>query len=100
MWAFFVTFAMLIATNVFWFYSAIDAGITYTYQQVSLDNKSRAVKLLGELIVKGSQKYSKKDVLYILRLSNKDAFIVEGENLINVEGVQFIFTNGKLTEVK
>ena len=99
-WAFFVTLAILIATNSFWVYSAVDAGVTYTYQQVSLDDKSRAVKMLGELIVKGAHKYTKKDILHILRQSNKDAFIVEEENLIDVEGVKFIFTNGKLSDVK
>lgn len=99
-WSFFITLALLVATNIFWLYSAIDAGVTYTYQQVSLDDKSKAVKILGELIVKGGQKYTKKDILHILRQANKEAFIVEQENLINVEGVQFIFKNGKLSEIK
>jgi hypothetical protein len=31
---------------------------------------------------------------------NKSAFIVEEENKIDVEGVKFIFVNGKLSEVK
>jgi len=56
--------------------------------------------MLGELIVKGTQKYTKKDILHILRQANKDAFIVEEDNLIDVEGVKFIFTNGKLSDVK
>ena len=99
-WGFFVTLALLIATNAFWFYTVIDAGVTYTYQQVSLDDKSRAVKILGELIVKGGKEYSKKDILHILRQTYKGAFIVEEDNLINVEGVNFIFVNGKLSEVK
>jgi len=46
-WAFFVTLALLIATNSFWVYSFIDARVTYTYQQVSLNDKSRAVKCLA-----------------------------------------------------
>lgn len=98
--AFLVTLAILVATNLIWFYSVIDSGVTYTYQQVSLDEKSRAVKMFGELIVKGGQKYTKKDILHILRQANKEAFIVEEENSIDVEGVKFIFTNGKLSEVK
>jgi hypothetical protein len=56
--------------------------------------------LLGALLVKGGQQYTKKDVLYILRQLNKDAFIVEEENLINIDDVKFIFINGKLSEVK
>jgi hypothetical protein len=98
--SFFVTLLALLATNIIWLYKAIDAGVTYTYQQVSLDDKSKAVEMLGKLIVKGGKEYSKKDILHILRQANKEAFIVEKENLINVDGVQFIFNDGKLSEVK
>jgi hypothetical protein len=42
----------------------------------------------------------RKDVLNILRRMNKDAFIVEEENLVDVDGVKFIFVNGKRSEVK
>ena len=98
--SFFITLLALLVTNAFWFYTAIDAGVTYTYQQVSLDDKSKSVKMLGELIVKGGKKYTKKDILHILRQANKEAFIVEEENLINVEGTSFIFKNNKLVEVK
>jgi hypothetical protein len=99
--SFFVAVAVLIliATNIFWLYSAIDAGVTYTYQQVSLDEKSKAVGMLGALVVKGGQQSTKKDILHILRQVNKDAFIVEEENLIDVDGVKFFFANGSLPEV-
>lgn len=97
--SFFVAVAVLIATNIFWLYSAIDAGVTYTYQQVSLDEKSKAVGMLGALVVEGGQQYTKKDILHILRQVNKDAFIVEEENLIDVDGVKFFFAKGKLSEV-
>ncbi|OYY94575.1 MAG: hypothetical protein B7Y41_07045 [Hydrogenophilales bacterium 28-61-23] len=98
--SFFVILALFTATNIFWAYNTIDAGITYTYQQVTLDEKSRAVQMLGALVVKGGQQYSKKDILHILRQLNKNAFIVEEENLVDAEGVKFIFVNGKLSEVK
>jgi hypothetical protein len=98
--AFFISSALLLATNAFWLYSAIDAGVTYTYQQVSLEEKSKAVEKLGALVVKGGQQYTKKDLLHILRQLNRDAFIVEEEDLIDVEGVKFIFVNGKLAEVQ
>ena len=97
--SFIISFIMLIATNVFWLYTVIDAGVTYTYQQVTLDEKSQSVEMLGELIVRGSKKYTKKDILHILRQTNKDSFIVEEENLINVEGIKFIFENGVLRQV-
>ncbi len=98
--SFFVFVALLVATNLWWLYAAIDAGVTSTYQQVSFDEKSKAVEMLGALVVRGGQQYTKKDVLHVLRQLNKGAFIVEEENLIDVEGVKFIFLNGKLSEVK
>lgn len=55
--------------------------------------------MLGALVVKGGQHYTKKDILYILRQVKKDAFIVEEENLIDVDGVKFFFVNGKLSVV-
>jgi hypothetical protein len=98
--SFFVVLALLIATNALWLYQTIDAGVTYTYQQVTLDEKINAVKMLGALVVKGGQEYTKKDILHILRQANKEAFIVEEDDLISVDGLQFIFKNGKLSEVK
>jgi hypothetical protein len=56
--------------------------------------------MLGALVVKGGQQYTKKDVLNILRQMNKDAFLVEEQNLSDVDGVKFIFVTGKLSEVK
>jgi len=103
-WTALSAFALLILTNILWLfiwvYSAIDAGVTYTYQQESLDRKTQAVDLLGGLIVKGSREYSKKDMLYMLRQAHKDAFIVDEGNTIHIDGVQFIFENGKLSKIK
>jgi hypothetical protein len=99
-WSFFVTFALLITTNGFWFFSAIDAEVTYTYQKVSLDDKSKAIKMLGNLIVKGGQKYTKQEILHLIHQANKEAFIVDEENIINVERVQFMFKGDKLSEIR
>ena len=68
---FFITLVLLIVSNLFWLYSTIDAGVTYTYKQVSLEEKSKAINMLGSLIVKGGQKYTKRDILHILRQANK-----------------------------
>ena len=99
-WSFFITLIILIITNILWLYAAIDAGVTYTYQQVSLDERSNSVEILGKLIVKGGQKYTKKDILHILRQENKESFIVEEKNSISIDGVDFIFKENKLSEVK
>ncbi len=98
--SFFITLLALLVTNAFWLYTVIDSGVTYTYQQVTLNEKAKAVEILGALIVKGGNKYTKKDILHILRQVNKNAFIVEEDNLIDAEGVKFIFKNGTLSKVK
>ena len=80
--SFFVALVLLVGSNLFWLYSAIDAGVTYTYQQVSLDDLSDAHSFLGELVVKGSKEYSQKDILHLVRQSYPNAFIVEEGNKI------------------
>ncbi|MDF3127211.1 hypothetical protein [Rheinheimera sp. 1928-s] len=97
--SFFVTSVLLVGSNLFWLYSAIDAGITYTYQQVSLDDLSDAHRFLGELVVKGGKEYSQKDILHLVRQSYPDAFIVEEGNKIMVNNVTFTFEGGKLSKV-
>ncbi len=89
----------LVGSNLFWLYSAIDAGITYTYQQVSLDDLSDSHQFLGELVVKGGKEYSQKDILHLVRQSYPNAFIVEEGNKILVNKVTFTFKNGKLSKV-
>jgi len=97
--SFFVALLLLIASNIFWLFSAVDAGITYTYQQVSLDDLGEAHKFLGELVVKEGNQYSQKDILHLVRQADKDAFIVEEHNKIMVNGITFTFENNKLSKV-
>ncbi|WP_300433159.1 Imm58 family immunity protein [uncultured Thalassolituus sp.] len=97
--SFFVTLTLLIFSNLFWLYSTIDAGVTYTYQQVSLDELSEANSFLGELVVKGGKEYSRKDILHLLRQSYPNAFIVEEGNKIVVNNVTFTFESDKLSKV-
>lgn len=97
--SFFVTLTLLIFSNIFWLYSTIDAGVTYTYQQVSLDDLSEAHSFLGELVVKGGKEYSKKDILHLVRQSYPNAFIVEEGNKIVANNVTFTFEGDKLSKV-
>jgi len=98
--SFFITLLILIVTNLFWLYVVIDNGVTYTYQQTSLNEKDKAIDMLGSLIVKGGQRYTKKEILHLLRQANQDAFIVDEKNTIDVDGVQFIFNHGKLSNIQ
>jgi len=97
--SFFATLTLLVGSNLFWLYTAIDAGVTYTYQQVSLDDLSDAHSFLGELVVKGGKEYSQKDILHLVRQSYPNAFIVEEDNKIMVNKVTFTFEGGKLSKV-
>lgn len=98
--SFFVSLLALLITSSVWLYTALDMSVSYTYQQVSLDEKENAMNMLGALIVEGGKMHAQKDILHFLRKTNKDAFIVENENIITIRGVKFIFENGRLSEVK
>ncbi len=96
---FFIILIALILSNGFWLYTTIDLGVSYTYQQASLDDVEEANKFLGELIVKGSKEYKQKDILYLLRQSYPNAFIVEEDNFIKINNVTFEFKNNTLIGV-
>lgn len=98
--SFFIMLSMFVVSNVFWINSAIDAGVSYTYQQVTLEEEHQKVNVLGDLIVKHGQNYSPKDILHILRQYKYDAFIVEGDDYIDFNGIKFYFTADKLVKVE
>lgn len=98
--SFFITLLILVVTNVFWIYIVIDNGITHTYQQVTFEKKLETIKILSDFLVKEGEKYTKKDILYMLRQRNKESFIVEKENSINIENIKFIFKNNILIEIE
>jgi len=77
----------------------IDGAVTEKYQSMNIHYKDQTIKEMGQLIVKGTKKYSKKDILHLLRMANKDAFIIEEDNKIIFENIAFIFENDKLVEV-
>ena len=97
---FFVVLSLLLISNVFWIYNTIDAGVSHTYQKVTLEEKQEAVIVLGDLIVKYGQNHSKKDILHILRQYRSDAFIVDSGEYIDFEGIKFYFADDKLVKVE
>jgi len=98
--AFFCCLVFLIASIIFFIYSTIDQSISYTYLKDSYDEQVKANKVLGNLIVKGSQKYSQKDILYLLRQEYPKAFIVEEKNIINIGSNKFEFEKDRLVRVR
>ncbi len=49
---FFICLVILLISNLFWIYSILDSGVTQTYQQVTIDDKSQIISSLSELIIK------------------------------------------------
>ena len=98
--SFFISLVFLILSNLFWFYAVVDQAISYSYLSDSNDYANKSIKSLGELIVKGADKYSQKDILHLLRQANPDEFIVVEDNVITTEYSKFTFENGKLTSVE
>lgn len=97
---FFSTFAIAILSSGYLFYLLFDSAISYHYLEDSYNHESRRFNTLGRLVVAGSADYSKADFLHLLRQSDKDAFIVEEDNHIQVEAVRFIFDDDRLTSVE
>jgi len=98
--AFFCCLVLFIASIVFFIYSIIDQGISYTYLKVSYDEQVEANKVLGNLVVRGGQKYSQKDILYLLRQEYPKAFIVEEKNTIRIGSNEFEFEKDRLVMVR
>ena len=98
--AFFVVLIIALASNGYLFYHLVDSGISYSYLHDDYDAKSRQLIALGELVVAGADEYSRSDILHLLRQAKKDAFIVEEEDVIDFEGIRFIFDGEKLTKVE
>jgi len=99
-WAFFVCLSVLVLSGLFFIYSAIDQGVSYTYLEVSYDYQVAANKVLGNLIVQGGKEYSQKDFLHLLRQAYPKEFIVEKENMIIMGHNQFKFENDRLVSAK
>lgn len=97
--AFFISIITLVISNIFWLYTTVDHSVSYGYQNVSLREQMKTSEILSSLIIKGSQQYSKKDILYILRKQNENAFIVEEENIIIINSIRFLFKNNKLIKI-
>ena len=97
--SFFVMLVILIASNLFWAYQVLDQGITVTYHQVTIDNQKKSIEILGRLIKQNASNLNQKDILYLLRKSSPEAFIVEERNLVILDGLKFEFSDGKLVKI-
>ncbi len=95
-----VLLTLLVGVVSILLYTIIDSGTSYSYMQVSLDNRSKSIDILSKLVIEGSRNYRQKDILVTLRRMNRDAFIVIEKDLIKIDELEFIFLNGKLKNIK
>ena len=96
-WAFFISITVCLAVIVFMAYGLLDQGITITYMS---DGYERTEKDLDHLAGIFPKNYDKKDILYLLRKNNPDAFIVEDKCTVQLNGLRFEFDqNGKLKNI-
>ena len=66
---------------------------------MELHSQKQAVSELGNLIVTGIESTSKKDVVFILRQANPDAFIVDDEEHVIYQNISFYFKNDRLVSI-
>jgi len=97
--AFFFSFILFLISSFLLVFLALDNGTSYTYLKVSLDEQVSSNKVLGNLIVKGGQEYTQKDLLHLLRLEYPKEFIVEEGDIIKMNANSFEFHQGKLVKV-
>lgn len=98
--AFLILVPLLILSNLFFAYALFDTAVSYSYLTDSFERQSEANEQLGNLIILGSEEYSQKDFLHLLRQANPEAFIVEEGQKISIGQNAFLFENDKLMGVQ
>lgn len=97
--AFFAALLVALASNGYWFTRVVDGAISYSYLNDSYVAETNRFDALADLVVAGATEYSQADILHLLRQVSPDAFIVEEQNKIFFEGIEFAFVNDNLAEV-
>lgn len=98
--AFFVAILVAVASNGYWFMRVVDSAISYSYLNDSYEDEASRFDALGKLVVLGSTEYSQADILHLLRQTDVEAFIVEEIDKIAFEGIEFVFVDDRLVEVR
>lgn len=96
---FWCCFIGLLVSNVYWCLVVIDQAATNKYTEMELHSQRQAVSELGNLIVTGIESTSKKDVVFLLRQANPDAFIVDDEEHVIYQNISFYFNNDRLVSI-
>ena len=96
---FWFCFFVLLVSNGYWCLVVIDQAATNKYTEMELYSQKQANNELGNLIVSGIASTSKKDVVFLLRQANPDAFIVDDEEQVIYQNISFYFKNDRLVSI-
>ena len=96
---FWCCFIGLLVSNVYWCLVVIDQAATNKYTEMDLHSQRQAVSELGNLIVTGIESTSKKDVVFLLRQANPDAFIMDDNQQVIYQNISFYFKNDRLVSI-
>lgn len=99
MWktAFWICFALLIATLVFGFYSILDQGVTITYQRDSYLKTEADLKALIEVARKTP--LTRDELSNVLRQTKgSGSFLVKGDTLF-LNRIEFVFNGERLNSI-
>ena len=98
--AFFSTVALLVISNAYWAFTIVDSAISYSYLYDSYDEQVRKIDSLGDLIIEGTPRHTKADIIHLLRQADADGFIVEEEDTVLYKNLSFIFVENQLVDVQ
>ena len=98
--AFVIVLLAALGSNAYWIAVFVDEATSYSYMMDSLREEADKFTALGDLVLAGTSEYSQADILHLLRQANPNAFIVEEENRIHFEGIEFSFENDRLVAVR
>ncbi|MEC9261306.1 MAG: hypothetical protein VYD53_08215 [Pseudomonadota bacterium] len=96
---FWFCFFVLLVSNAYWCLVVIDQAATNKYSAMELHSQKQAINELGNLIVTGIESTSKKDVVFLLRQANPDAFIVDDKEQVVYQNISFYFKNDRLVSI-
>lgn len=96
---FFVVLGILLVSNFFWFSALLDAGLSSGDAVVKLDESEHESILLADLLIDSHRGSTQAQIMSRLIHLRPELSPVQGNDIIAVDGVDFIFVNDRLVGV-
>ncbi|MCH2110194.1 MAG: hypothetical protein MK135_12770 [Polyangiaceae bacterium] len=90
----------LVTTNAFWFYKAIDQGVSLSYTQDSATSECRALSQVLEVLPQVAANTPKKQIVDAAAQAAKDDVPFEKEGGLWVGHIGLFFEGDRLVKVK